>query len=344
MVRNVVLNWHQIVRLSEAEINRLDVAVLNLACATGLPGADRINWKLNLEKLEEWAVRCRRFTEKMMPYFHRVQCDNPDSEGKFRVQAMVTHLQRDLGIRYHPGRKRTDDVFQPEDSFIYGVVQGEGGTCGNLPIVYAAVGRRMGYPMKLVGTKCHCFCRWDDGSLLGERFNIEASGEGVSFFEDDHYRTGHYRMSMAEVRMFGYLESLSPREELASFTSQRGECWLQERNFREAAHSFAWSHELDPRREQHGLQFRQAMDRWQESIRVRLPSSRFPKITIDLPPRQFHRLPYEVERNMIGMSVTDHLLDNENLNLQWWEPMRRNANAVPADLPQTIRAEYSWIS
>ena len=130
---------------------------------------------------------------------------------------MITHLQRDIGIRYHPGRTRDEDVFQPEDSFIYGVIQGEGGTCENLQIVYAAVGRRMGYPLKLVITRCHGFCRWDDGTLLGDRFNIEASGENVSFFEDEHYRTGHYAMSRQTVELCGYLQSYSPREEVASF-------------------------------------------------------------------------------------------------------------------------------
>ena len=210
-----MLNWHQVVRLHEVDRNRLDIAILNLACATGLPGADRFDWKCNFVKLNEWADRCKRFTEGMMPHFHRGNCDFPNSEPKFRIQAMITHLQRDIGVRYHPNRTRDEDVFQPEDSFIYGVTQGEGGTCGNLPIVYTAIGRRMGYPLKLVSTRCHGFCRWDDGSPLGERFNIEASGEGVSFFDDAHYRTGKYRMPRQTIELCGYLKSFSPREEIA---------------------------------------------------------------------------------------------------------------------------------
>jgi hypothetical protein len=71
----VMLNWHQVVRLPESEMNRLDVAVLNLACASGLPGADRIDWKRNFEKLDEWADRCKRFTEAVMPHFHQGRCD-----------------------------------------------------------------------------------------------------------------------------------------------------------------------------------------------------------------------------------------------------------------------------
>ena len=341
----LMLNFHQLVRLPQAEMNRLDIAILNLASASGLPGADRIDWKRNLAKLDEWAGHCQRFTEGMMPHFHRGRCDYPNSEPKFRIQAMVTHLQRDIGIRFHPGRKRDEDIFQPEDSFVYGVVQGEGGTCGNLPIVYAAIGRRMGYPLKLVATRCHSFCRWDDGTLLGDRFNIEASGEGVSFFEDEHYRSGSYSMPSETVRICGYLQSFSPREEVASFISQRGECWVQEKNYREATHSFVWAHELDPRRQQYAFQLQQAIQNWNEVIESRLPSrEQLPKLTIDLPPRQFRYLPHEVERDIIGLTVMEHLMNDVKSSRRWWEPMRKNPNLRPADLPQLLRAEYSWDS
>jgi hypothetical protein len=73
----------------------------------------------------------------------------------------------------------------------------------------------------------------------------------------------------------GYLESLSPREELASFLSQRGECWLDERNYREAVMSFVWAIELDPRRGQHAFQTQQAMQVWHETQKLRLPQSPF---------------------------------------------------------------------
>src|SRR5207244_190021 len=91
----------------------------------------------------------------------------------FRTLNLVTVLQRDLGLRYHKAEVPEAAEFETADQFIFGAIQGNGGTCATIPIVVIAVGRRLGYPLKLVSTKGHFFARWDDPS--GERFNIEAT-------------------------------------------------------------------------------------------------------------------------------------------------------------------------
>ncbi len=336
-----MLDWQTLVRLPDAQLARLDIAVMNLACAQGLPGADRIDYALCLRTIDEWAVRCHWFTERVLPYFRRGECDYPESEPKFRIQALITHLQRDLGVRYHPGRMAEDAVFQPEDSFVYGIVQGRGGTCGNLPILYAAVGRRLGYPLMLTETRNHLYCRWD-ALPGGECFNIEASGQGVSFFEDEHYRTGHFEMPREAVEACGYLESLSPREEVASFMCQRGECWMQEKNYNEAATAFAWANELDPRRRQHGYLTWQALRTWKEALQARLPPRLFPKLDLGLPESQFRNLPRELEREMIGLRVLEGLLNDPDYDRKWWHPLRRNPDERPDGLPETLHVNYRW--
>ncbi len=37
--------------------------------------------------------------------------------------------------------------------FIHGLLTGFGGTCVSMPILYLAIARRLGYPLKLVETK-----------------------------------------------------------------------------------------------------------------------------------------------------------------------------------------------
>lgn len=59
------------------------------------------------------------------------------------------------------------------------------GTCASLPVLYAAVGRRLECPLKLVTARNHFFVRWDGA---GERLNIKATTEGVTTFEDEYYR------------------------------------------------------------------------------------------------------------------------------------------------------------
>jgi hypothetical protein len=45
--------------------------------------------------------------------------------------------------------------------FLHGLTQGRGGTCLSMPVAYVAVGRRLGYPLKLVTAKGHLFARWE---------------------------------------------------------------------------------------------------------------------------------------------------------------------------------------
>ncbi len=263
-------NWRDLVRLPEPELALIDIAVTNLCCAAGLPGTDRINLGLCLQTLDAWAAQTSAFTERVMPLFWSGKCDYPDSEPRFRIQAMITCLQRDIGLRFRLDKRSEDANLDPSDSFLHGVMQGEGGTCGSLPVLYAAIGRRLGYPLMLAMTRCHLYVRWD-ALPQGESFNVEASGDGVSFLPDEHYRIGRFEMPAETVQACGYLKSLSPREELASFLVQRGECWMQEQVYGEAVTSFAWANELDPRRQQHRLLTVQAMQKWDEQLRAQLP-------------------------------------------------------------------------
>ncbi len=122
--------------------------------------------------------------------------------------------------------------------------QGEGRTCGNMPVVYA-FGRRMGYLIMLATTRSHLYCRWDEGPGR-EEFNIEGSGEGLCFDPDEHFRTGRFDMPPVTVVVCGFLKTLFAREELAWFLCQRAECWMQEKNYQEATLAFAWANELAP--------------------------------------------------------------------------------------------------
>jgi hypothetical protein len=117
------------------------------------------------------------------------------------------------------------------------------GTCSSLPVLQVAVGRRLGYPLKLVTTKGHLFVRWEGA---GERFNIEAAGQGVSRFTDDYYRRWPLEITAAEEVAEGYLKSLTPPEELAVFLSIRGMCLREAGRLEEAAAAFAAAARLAP--------------------------------------------------------------------------------------------------
>ena len=281
-----------------------------------------------------------------MPMFHSGQCDHPESEPKFRIQAMISHLQRDIGIRYHTGRIAEHSAFEAVDHFLHGIFLSDGGTCGNMPVLYTAVGRKLDYPLVLVGTRSHLFCRWDGR----ERFNIEGAGEGVSFVPDEHYYSGRFEMPPETVKACGYLESQPPRVELGGFISQRAHCWMDLKNYQEAASSFAWANELapdptDPTRRNGGM-FAfltwQALREWDKELHSRLPGRMFPKLDIGIPPAKFRRLPRELEKEMIRLRVQQSIMDDPEYERLWWGPMRKYPFTRPPKLPEVLRVDFRW--
>lgn len=335
-----MLDWKELARRPESDLAAVDVAEVNLACAAGLPGSDKIDHDLCRRKLALWTRYSGRFIEGVMPYFRAGKYEEyPDSEPRFRIHALVTALQRDCGVCYHPGKRSDDAKFEPEDSFLHGILQGGGGTCASLPVLYVSIGRRLGYPLKLAVTKSHLYARWDDPET-GECFNIEGSGDGVSFFPDEHFCTGRFAMLPQTVEACGYLCSLKPREELAYFLAQRAECWRQEKVYRAACFSFTWANELDPKRQQHLILTHQAMMCWDQQLRARLPPKHFPKLDIGLPAPEFKHLPRLLERELIRMQIMEDLLNNREFERMWWGPMRRNPHVRPPGAPAVLRIDH----
>jgi hypothetical protein len=112
--------------------------------------------------------------------------------------------------------------------------------------LYVAVGRRLGYPLKLVTAKGHLFARWEsaDGK---ERLNIEATNQGLNCFPDEYYHTWPVPMTPEEIASGQYLKSLSPPEELAIFLSARGHCLEAAGRLPEAQVAHAHAHLLVPK-------------------------------------------------------------------------------------------------
>lgn len=113
----------------------------------------------------------------------------------------------------------------------------------SMPVAYVAIGRRLGYPLKLALAKGHIFCRWDGA---GERLNIEATNRGMSTYEDDHYRTWPQKLTSSEVASGRFLRSLAPPEELAMFLASRGHCLLDNGRLEGARAAYGAAHRLAP--------------------------------------------------------------------------------------------------
>ena len=209
-----------------------DIALLNLLTAPGLPTKDRDRHVAeHLAMLDRWSARIASETARNMHRFHA----NPGEfggEAGWRMAMMCSVLGKDFGVRYDPklatadGQAAPDHVFyvNPDSVFLTGCLgKSRMGTCASLPVLYVAVGRRIGYPMHLVSAKGHLFARWDDGK--GNRVNLEASNAGgFTSHPDDYYRNWPRPITPMEEKSIGYLRNMTPEEALAVFMSKRVGC------------------------------------------------------------------------------------------------------------------------
>lgn len=64
-----MLDWKQLVFESDEQLATRDVAEVNLACAEGLPGAEKINHFECIDRLNHYARCAKHYTERRLPEF-----------------------------------------------------------------------------------------------------------------------------------------------------------------------------------------------------------------------------------------------------------------------------------
>lgn len=235
---------NELLDLPVEQLDQVDIARMNLLCATGLPGAENLDIDQALATLDKWAERVRFETDRHLYKFRQNPANYENSEGYFRMLMLVTVLQQDLGVHYNMDRVRDVDFRRSQDLFLHGMIGTDnGGTCVSMPVIYTSVARRLGYPVNLVLTKTHVFCRWDSPT---DRFNIEATNQGMNSFSDEYYLSWPQKISEAEAKRNRYLISLSSAESLANFLASRGHCLLDNGRTRESFDAYAAAHRLAP--------------------------------------------------------------------------------------------------
>ena len=246
------MTFAELVTLAPSRLEGCDIATMNLLCAEGLPNAEGLNLKTSLALLDGWVVRVKSETQRHFYRFQKNPAEFEHSEGYFRMLMMAVVLSEDLQIRYNPERIASPGPAALEDGFfsdsrdvlLHGLLGPRRmGTCSSMPVLYAALGRRLGYPLKLVTTKGHLFVRWDGPT---ERFNLDATGQGLNRYDDEYYRSWPFPVTEAEIQEHGYLKSLTVAEELAVFLSIRGHCLEQAGRYAEAVSSYEHAVRLRP--------------------------------------------------------------------------------------------------
>ena len=245
--------FHELLALLPVELQQCDIARMNLLCAERLPGAEDLKVDETLVTLDNWAQHIKSETDRNFHHFQEDPAYYYNSEAFYKMLMMAVVVYEDFGVRYDPkwiakpSEIQGNDHFfaNSRDIFIHGLLgPARIGTCSSMPILYIALGRRLGYPLKLVTTKEHLFMRWESST---ERFDMDATAKGLNKYDDEYYRQFPFPITEKEIKENGYLESLSPQEELSVFLSIRGACLTEAGRLAEATESFNVAHQLAPR-------------------------------------------------------------------------------------------------
>lgn len=257
----------ELIALQPKDLEGTEIALMNLLCADGLPGAENLNVDECLATLDRWARHVKSETDRNHHRFQEDRAYYYNSEAFYKMLMMAVVVYEDFGVRYNPkwiappSEIRGDDHFfaDSRDILIHGMLGPERmGTCSSMPILYIALGRRLGYPLKLVSTKQHLFMRWDSPT---EKFDMDATGKGLDHYEDDHYKKWPFPVGEDEIRENGYLKSMTTAEELSVFLTIRGACLTEAGRLAEATLTFRSACLREPNWRGNQVLFVEAQDR-----------------------------------------------------------------------------------
>lgn len=237
----------QLLPLTNVELEQVDIAILNLSCAHGLPDAESLDLERCLGTLDRWANIVRKYVRDSHHRFERNPSDYFGDEGFFCFLAMVTLLKHPngIGVGYQPSAIGRNDFSDSRDDFLHGVLTRRLGTCASLPVLFVAIGRRLGWPMHLATAKGHVLCQWIHAD--GTRRNLEGScpGGGATY-PDQHYHHWPAPLTRSDLASGRYLRPLTAAESLALFLETRGHCLVDNGRFDEAREAYAMALEAAP--------------------------------------------------------------------------------------------------
>jgi hypothetical protein len=120
---------------------------------------------------------------------------------------------------------------------------------------------------------------------------MEATGEGVHFLPDEHYKTWPGQLPEEDIAAGIFLRSLTPREELAEFLATRSYCLQYNHHLREALDAMSLASQLAP----HNRYFSESRDallvHWQALRRAQAYVYAPSPLDGDVIPRSPHWVP-----------------------------------------------------
>lgn len=252
--------------VAQRPFDKYEIAEWHLACAADLPGSEGLDIERSLAQIDNYTEIVRALTQANYWKF----CGSPGSyhhsEPYFCVLHLVTVLWEICGLQYHPewydltpesSRTKVSFLTDSRDAFLHGILDCSGGTCGSIPLLVVAIGRRLDYPLYVVKAMNHLLVRWSDpqgrwrgifgqSPCLPTHFNIEATNHGLTIPADDEYLIWPKPIAPHLVRNGTYLACLSPPEEVSESLMARSVCLRRHKRWGEAVAALRRAVELAP--------------------------------------------------------------------------------------------------
>lgn len=239
----------ELLALPPDQLDKVDIGLMNLLCAQGLPGAENLNIQNCLKELDNWTARVKEETQRHEYHFTEHPDQYRNSLGYYRMMMLDEVLVQELGIQYNPDLALPQwngevpingEATDSKNMFIHGLLNGNHfGTCASMPVLVVAIGRRLGYPVNLAGAKLHLYVRYEDYN--GKHINIEPTmTEGFLTPSDDEYKNGNGRFPATdeEIKDYDWLRPYNAGEILSQFLDIRGICLGDAKRYDEAREMF----------------------------------------------------------------------------------------------------------
>jgi len=94
-------SYAELIATPEAQLTGTDIALMNLLCAEGLPGAENLDKKKCLAMLDEWAGVVKTAERKYARQYQQNPERYDNSFAKFKAVNLGLTLKQDLGCGYN---------------------------------------------------------------------------------------------------------------------------------------------------------------------------------------------------------------------------------------------------
>lgn len=247
----------QIIALPDEQIERTDILEMSMAVAREIPGLENLQYPKYKRILDGWTDDFRRWLPPMEVAFHQAPQTYKNDINFFRLGMLAQFLDQEIGIAYVEEQKRAQvqgsrqgkvvevRYTDPAHLLLHGLIDTKRGTCGTMPTLHVAMGRRLGWPVSLACVRSHYVCRYDDGNVV---YNMEATDTGRGGFAEgsDKDYMEKEGISKRAVACGSDLRRLTAREMLGIFIAARARHFADTDRPHLAARDYALAHTLVP--------------------------------------------------------------------------------------------------